>query len=121
MFAKFEASRSAEKRTRTSRQASRLRLEGGECGGGASHPRDTPLFTLERSYAVILEPEAEGGYSVHIPAFRGAHTQGETVEECLANAREVIELHAEVMLERGEQLPAGDVAASVTVRLPPAA
>jgi hypothetical protein len=40
--------------------------------------------------------------SVHIPAFKGAHTQGETIEECLADAREVIELHAEVMAERGE-------------------
>jgi len=59
----------------------------------------------DRSYAVVLEPEAEGGYSVHIPAFRGAHTQGETVEECLSNARDVIALHAEVLTERGEPLP----------------
>jgi antitoxin HicB len=72
----------------------------------------------ERSYAVVLEPEPEGGYSVHIPAFRGAHTQGETVEECLANAREVIELHAEVMAERGEPLPPSDVVATVAVTLP---
>ncbi len=51
---------------------------------------------MERSYAVVLEPESEGGFSVHIPAFRGAHTQGETPEECLRNAREVLELHADV-------------------------
>lgn len=66
-------------------------------------------MALERSYAVVLEPEAEGGFSVQIPAFRGAHTQGETVEKCLANAREVIELHAEVMTERGEPLPPSDI------------
>ena len=75
-------------------------------------------MTLERSYAVVLEPEVEGGYSVHIPAFQGAHTQGETVEECLANAREVIELHAEVMTGRGEPLPPSDVATNITVTFP---
>ncbi len=75
-------------------------------------------MALERTYTVVLEPEAEGGYSVHIPAFRGAHTQGETVEECLANAREVIELHAEIMTDRGESLPPSDVATSVAITLP---
>jgi antitoxin HicB len=75
-------------------------------------------MALERSYTVVLEPEAEGGFSVHIPAFRGAHTQGETVEECLANAREVIELHAEIMIARGEPLPPSDVATAVSVTLP---
>jgi predicted RNase H-like HicB family nuclease len=75
-------------------------------------------MALERSYAVVLEPEPEGGFSVHIPAFRGAHTQGETVEECLANAREVIELHAEVMTERGEAIPPSDIVTAVAITLP---
>jgi predicted RNase H-like HicB family nuclease len=73
---------------------------------------------MERSYAVVLEPEAEGGYSVHIPAFRGAHTQGETVDECLANAREVIEAYVDVLTERGEPIPPSDVAATVAVNIP---
>ena len=75
-------------------------------------------MALERSYTVVLEPETEGAYSVHVPAFRGARTQGETIEECLANAREVIELHAEVMSERGEALPPSDVATAVVVSFP---
>lgn len=65
------------------------------------------------SYAVILEPEAEGGFSVVIPALPEAHTQGETVEECLANAREVIELVLECRAERGEEIPASDVGVRV--------
>jgi predicted RNase H-like HicB family nuclease len=76
---------------------------------------------MERSYAVVLEPEAEGGYSVHIPAFRGAHTQGETVDECLANARDVIEAFVEVLAERGEPIPPSDVAATVAVNVPSSA
>jgi predicted RNase H-like HicB family nuclease len=61
------------------------------------------------SYAVVLEPEAEGGFSVLVPALPEAHTQGETVEEALANAREVIELVLESRVERGEEIPASDV------------
>ena len=64
-----------------------------------------------RSYAVILEPEAEGGFSVIIPALPEAHTQGETIEECLANAREVIALVLEVRAMRGEEIPPSDVGA----------
>jgi predicted RNase H-like HicB family nuclease len=76
------------------------------------------MADASRSYSVILEPEPEGGYSVHIPAFRGAHSQGETVEEALANAREVIELYAEILTERGEPLPPSDLAASVSITVP---
>ena len=76
---------------------------------------------VERSYAVVLEPQPEGGFSVHIPAFRGAHTQGETVEECLARAREVIEGYVEDLTARGEALPPGDVAQTVSITIPSSA
>lgn len=72
--------------------------------------------SVERSYRVILEADAEdGGYVVRIPAFPHAHTQGDTVEDALANAREVIELEIEVATERGEELPTSD--ADVPVRV----
>ena len=41
-------------------------------------------------FKVILEPEKDGGYSVHCPALKGGHSQGETVEEALANIKEAI-------------------------------
>jgi antitoxin HicB len=79
-----------------------------------------------RAYRVILEADPDdGGFVVRIPAFPHAHTQGETADDALANAREVIELEIEVALERGEELPAPD--ADVPVRVervivtPPAA
>jgi predicted RNase H-like HicB family nuclease len=68
-----------------------------------------------RSYSAILEPERGGGFSVRIPAFRGAHTQGETVEDALENARVVIELYAEILAERGESLPPSDLAVAVSI------
>lgn len=39
---------------------------------------------------VILEPEEDGGYSVHCPALPGCSSQGDTLEEALDNIREAI-------------------------------
>jgi predicted RNase H-like HicB family nuclease len=77
-------------------------------------------------YVVILEPDAlDGGFNVHIPAFPHAHTQGDDVPDALRNAREVIELEIEMMLERGEALPQPDGDADIRVEriaiTPPAA
>jgi len=41
-------------------------------------------------FTVVLEPEEVGGYSVHCPALAGCASQGETLEEALANIREAI-------------------------------
>ena len=48
------------------------------------------LRTKSRKYIVLLFEEAEGGYSVEIPELPGCFTEGDTVEEALANAREAI-------------------------------
>lgn len=63
------------------------------------------------SYAVILEPEAEGGFSVVVPALPEAHTQGETIDEALANAREVIEAVLADRRAHGDDIPPSDVGA----------
>ncbi len=55
-------------------------------------------------FTVILEPEVDGGYSVVCPAISGCVSQGDSLDEALANVREAILLCLEV---RGEdQLPA---------------
>ncbi|MDE3076430.1 MAG: type II toxin-antitoxin system HicB family antitoxin [Chloroflexota bacterium] len=57
-------------------------------------------------YTVILTPEVEdGGYSVAVPALKGCHTQGETVDEALANAREAIAAYVESLKEDGLPVP----------------
>src|ERR1700732_4905008 len=44
------------------------------------------------SLTAIVRPEPEaGGYSASIPALAGCHTQGETLDEVLANLREAAE------------------------------
>jgi predicted RNase H-like HicB family nuclease len=73
----------------------------------SSPPNHTNMADL--AYRVILEPEPDGSaYNVIIPAFPHAHTFGATVEEAMANAREVIELELEVAREREEEIPVSD-------------
>lgn len=57
-------------------------------------------------YSVVLEPDPAGGYIAVIPAFPGCYSQGDTVEEALANAREAILLTIEDMEAHGEPFPA---------------
>jgi antitoxin HicB len=54
---------------------------------------------------VILEKEADGGYSVHVPALPGCASQGETVDDALANIREAVELYLESLKADGLPLP----------------
>lgn len=44
---------------------------------------------------IVLEPQEEGGYTVFVPSLPGCISQGETVEECLKNIKEAIELYLE--------------------------
>ena len=70
------------------------------------------------SYIVILTPDIEvGGYTARVPALPGCNTQGPTLEETLAHAREAIELYLEDLRESGEPIPedTGDQAIRVSV------
>jgi predicted RNase H-like HicB family nuclease len=53
------------------------------------------------SFAVVIHQEASGGYWGEVPALPGCYSQGETVEELLANLREAIAGTLEVMKEEG--------------------
>jgi antitoxin HicB len=52
-------------------------------------------------FTVILEPEADGGYSVVCPAIPGCVSQGDSLDEALANIREAIVLCLETRAEDG--------------------
>jgi predicted RNase H-like HicB family nuclease len=56
-------------------------------------------------FTVVLQPEADGGYSVVCPAVPGCVSQGDTLDEALANVREAIVLCLEVRNEQGQPAP----------------
>ena len=59
-----------------------------------------------RRYTVVLEWDSEAqAYSVVVPALPGCTSQGDTVEECIVNAKEAIALHTEGLAEAGLPIP----------------
>jgi antitoxin HicB len=56
-----------------------------------------------RTFAVVLEPEDEGGFTVRVPAFPEIVTYGKDEREALAMAEDAIRL---VIADGGEPLAA---------------
>ena len=57
-------------------------------------------------YTIILHPDPdEGGYTVTVPALPGCVTQGETLEEAIAMAKDAIRLYVESLIADGEVIP----------------
>ena len=42
---------------------------------------------------IVLEEQAEGGFTVYVPSLPGCVSQGDSLDEALRNVREAIELH----------------------------
>jgi antitoxin HicB len=59
---------------------------------------------MQRNFKILLNKE-DDGYVVTVPALQGCITQGDTVEEALAMAKEAIELYIEELISRGEVIP----------------
>lgn len=59
----------------------------------------------QREYEIVLQAEPEGGFSVFVPELPSVATQGRTVEEAHAMAREAIQAYLEVMHEDGLPIP----------------
>lgn len=46
-------------------------------------------------FTVVLEPSGEGGYTAYVPSLPGCISEGDSLNEALANIREAIELYLE--------------------------
>lgn len=70
--------------------------------------RKETISTINAQYVCTFRPEPEGGYTVRCAAFPGLITNGRTLKEARANAREALELCLEVYQQDGRPLPASD-------------
>jgi antitoxin HicB len=66
-------------------------------------------MSRQRTFAVVLEPEEEGGFTVRVPSLPEIVTYGKTEQEALAMAEDAIRLVLEDCAARGEPLPQGEV------------
>ncbi|MFQ5433638.1 MAG: type II toxin-antitoxin system HicB family antitoxin [Anaerolineae bacterium] len=46
-------------------------------------------------FKVVLERSDEGGFTVYVPSLPGCISEGDSVDEALANIREAVELYLE--------------------------
>ena len=76
----------------------------------------TPSVAEPIEVEFIFEPQEEGGYHAYAPDLPGLHTQGETLEEAIANAEEALELYVEGLQEEGR--PVGTGVIRQKLRLP---
>src|ERR1043166_7963174 len=60
------------------------------------------LVSEKRTFAVVLEPEEEGGFTVRVPAITEIVTYGNDEREALAMAQDAIRLVVTDMRARGE-------------------
>ena len=63
-----------------------------------------------RTFAVVLEPEEEGGFTVRVPSLPEIVTYGQDEREALVMAEDAIRLVLEDRAARGEPLPGGEAA-----------
>jgi predicted RNase H-like HicB family nuclease len=57
---------------------------------------------------VILIPDESGGYTAEVPSLPGCISEGNNVEEALANIREAIDLYIETRRALGLDIPPED-------------
>lgn len=60
---------------------------------------------MKISYNAILDPQPEGGFVVTFPDLPDAITEGDSEEESLYNASEVLTLTLDGRMEEGEDIP----------------
>jgi predicted RNase H-like HicB family nuclease len=56
-------------------------------------------------YAIVVERAEDGGYGAWSPEVPGCVALGDTSDEAVAEMREAIKLHLELLRERGEPIP----------------
>lgn len=54
---------------------------------------------------VILIPDEMGGYTVEVPSLPGCFSEGDTLDEALANIKDAMKLYIESLQAHGEPIP----------------
>lgn len=66
------------------------------------------METKVLNYRIIIEQDEDGVFVASVPALQGCYTEGDTFEEAIKNAQDVIKLHVTSRKERGELIDDSD-------------
>ena len=61
------------------------------------------------SYTVVLEREADKGYSVYVPELPGCASMGDTRREAITNIREAIAAYLEALKKLGRKVRRAEI------------
>jgi len=75
------------------------------------------MAKMEMQYTIFISKAPDGFYIASCPLIPEARAQGKTYEECVASAKEVLELCLEFRKERGEEIPEEVGAKQVTIAI----
>jgi predicted RNase H-like HicB family nuclease len=64
---------------------------------------------MTHHYTVVFEREPDGGFHASCPAMPGCHSQGDTLDEAIANVKEAIALYIESLAAHNEPIPVEDI------------
>jgi len=59
-------------------------------------------------YSILIHKAEEGGFWSEVPALPGCFSQGETIEETIANTKDVAGLIISVLREENREIPVED-------------
>lgn len=70
---------------------------------------DVIMKTQIVNYHIYIEQDEDGMFVASVPALQGCYAEGDSFEEAVENAKDVIKLHLESRRERGEILDDSDM------------
>ncbi len=76
-----------------------------------------PVQVGEYSFTILIEPNDPDGYLVTCPALPGLVTQGDTLDEAFAMAKDAIEGYLISLIKHGEPIPQDKWAMPVRIRI----
>ena len=79
--------------------------------------KKAPVQVGDYSFTILIEPNDPDGYLVTCPALPGLVTQGDTLDEAFAMAKDAIEGYLISLIKHGDPIPEDKWAMPVRVRI----
>ena len=79
--------------------------------------KPAPIQVGDYSFTILLEPNDPDGYLVTCPALPGLVTQGDTLDEAFAMAKDAIEGYLISLIKHGDPIPEDKWAMPIRVRI----
>lgn len=66
-------------------------------------------YNIAMRYTAIFEAQPDGGYHAFCPSLPGCHSEGDTLDESIANLKEAVAVYLESLQAHGEPVPIEDI------------